>query len=503
MQRRRRHSGAGAAKEEPMKKEALNPFLPLDTYIPDGEPHVFGDRVYLFGSHDKENGETFCMLDYEIWSAPVDDLSDWTSRGINYRAEQDPHYGGKMVYMYASDCVRGNDGRYYLYYCLSGPRGQGGYDNPISVAVCDEPDGKYEYLGQVRTADGKPFRERVCFDPGLINDDGTVRLYFGTTLPWLEVIPVRFIRNIAIGRRTARTAREAASGILGSYTAELEDDMLTLRTEPVRIDSSISGEGYREHGFFEASSVRKIDGKYYFIYSTVQNHELCYAVSDRPDGGFVFGGTIISNGDVWYNGRLPEDRLNHTGTNHGSIEKINGKWYVFYHRLTHNSDYSRQACAEQIEILGDGSIPQVEMTSCGLNGGPLKMGTYPAAVCCNLTNGHMQQATNSKEKTDEPCVTSASGERFVSGIADGTLMGWKYFEGAGERQLALQSRSTGSGAFEILAGEKGPVIGKVETGPSEEWSWTEGRFSPESSIFPLYLRYRGEGKADLRQFTIT
>ena len=73
-----------------MKKQVFNPFLPLDAYIPDGEPHVFGDRVYLFGSHDKEGGDTFCMLPYEIWSAPVGDLSDWTNKGVNYRAEQDP-----------------------------------------------------------------------------------------------------------------------------------------------------------------------------------------------------------------------------------------------------------------------------------------------------------------------------------------------------------------------------------------------------------------------------
>jgi hypothetical protein len=36
------------------KRQVYNPFLPLHEYIPDGEPHVFGDRVYLFGSHDKE-----------------------------------------------------------------------------------------------------------------------------------------------------------------------------------------------------------------------------------------------------------------------------------------------------------------------------------------------------------------------------------------------------------------------------------------------------------------
>ena len=94
------------------RRQAVNPFLPLDRYIPDGEPHVFGDRVYLFGSHDKEGGETFCMLSYEIFSAPVDDLGSWTSKGINYRAEQDPlSKATGRPYMYAPDCVRGNDGR--------------------------------------------------------------------------------------------------------------------------------------------------------------------------------------------------------------------------------------------------------------------------------------------------------------------------------------------------------------------------------------------------------
>ena len=28
----------------------MNPLFPLNEYVPDGEPHVFGDRVYLYGS---------------------------------------------------------------------------------------------------------------------------------------------------------------------------------------------------------------------------------------------------------------------------------------------------------------------------------------------------------------------------------------------------------------------------------------------------------------------
>ena len=54
-----------------MKKQAFNPYLPSWEYVPDGEPHVFGDRVYVYGSHDRFNGETFCLNDYICWSAPV------------------------------------------------------------------------------------------------------------------------------------------------------------------------------------------------------------------------------------------------------------------------------------------------------------------------------------------------------------------------------------------------------------------------------------------------
>ena len=39
----------------------MNPYLPLYEYIPDGEPRIFGDRLYVYGSHDFAGGELgFC-----------------------------------------------------------------------------------------------------------------------------------------------------------------------------------------------------------------------------------------------------------------------------------------------------------------------------------------------------------------------------------------------------------------------------------------------------------
>lgn len=37
-----------------------NPYLPLWEYIPDGEPRVFGNRVYVYGSHDRVGHDQFC-----------------------------------------------------------------------------------------------------------------------------------------------------------------------------------------------------------------------------------------------------------------------------------------------------------------------------------------------------------------------------------------------------------------------------------------------------------
>lgn len=428
------------------KNQIYNPFLPLYEYIPDGEPHVFGDRVYHYGSHDKEGGDTFCMLDYVCYSAPVNDLTDWRYEGVIYQAKQDPRYPAPQ-YMYAPDVVQGNDGRFYLYYCMGGDYGQGVYQGPVSVAVCDTPAGKYEYLGVVKNPDGSPMLKYICFDPAVLNDDGTIRLYYGTQYDYEERND--FLTNdfylqdeIEMFGRSREEIFSYPDSIMGPVMAVLSDDMLTVKEEAKHIiPYRVKGTSFEAHPFFEGSSMRKVGKKYYFIYSSWQNHELCYATSDQPDRDFVFGGTIVSNGDIGYRGRDAQHKLNMTGTTHGSIIEINGQWYVFYHRLTHKSDYSRQACAEKIRILEDGSIPQAEMTSCGLNDGPLSAeGTYPAVIACNLTNGHMPHGSNSVFQISFPNVTHKGQERFIAEIEDHTLIGYKYFECRSVKQFGITYR---------------------------------------------------------------
>ena len=125
--------------------QAFNPYLPSWEYIPDGEPHVFGDRVYVYGSHDRFRGHAYCLNDYVCWSAPVDDLADWRYEGVIFKKTDDPDNADGEGCLFAPDVTRGPDGRYYLYYVLSNR----GY---VSVAVCDTPAGRYQFLGNVRYA---------------------------------------------------------------------------------------------------------------------------------------------------------------------------------------------------------------------------------------------------------------------------------------------------------------------------------------------------------------
>ena len=525
------------------KRQVFNPFLPLNEYIPDGEPHVFGDRVYIYGSHDKEGGYTFCMQDYVTYSAPVNDLSDWRYEGVIYKASQDSRYPNPQ-YLFAPDVVQGNYGKYYLYYCMGGDYGCKGYTGPIGVAVSDSPAGKFKFLGYVKNPDGTPMMKYVCFDPAAINDNGTIRIYYGTQYGYEEQDDFneneKYINEeIEMFGRTKEEILSYPDSIMGPSMVVLEDDMLTVKEEAKHIiPYRVKGTSFERHPFFEGSSMRKVGDKYYFIYSSWQNHELCYATSDYPDKDFIFGGTIVSNGDIGYNGRTESEKLNMTGTTHGSIIEINNQWYVFYHRLTHKSDYSRQACAEKIYIDSDGNIAQVEVTSCGLNDEPLKAeGEYPSIIACNITNGHMPHGSNSIYTFPFPNVTNIGDERFIAEVENETLIGYKYFKFSGNKNISVTIRKetennkvkleapkridercdaevkrcasfkdnakiAEESYIDILNEEKGKSIGRISIPDNLEDKWCRigGNVNFPDGVYPLYFVYHGKNSIQIKSF---
>ena len=486
-----------------MERKMPNPFLPLNEYIPDGEPHVFEGRVYLYGSHDKACSDRFCVNDYTVWSAPIDDLSKWKCHGVTYRKDQDPRSkNGKLVDFYAPDCVRGNDGRYYLYYSAMGPNTKS--FGPMSVAVSDYPYGPFSYLGDIRTKDGKPLLKYLNNDPAVLNDNGRIWLYYGWGLgrDFRSKIfaPILNLVQSKLFERPITEIKATKPSILSCAVCELADDMLTVKEEvkPV-LDSKTTAPKdslLYHHAFYEAPSIRKINDTYYLIYSSGENNELCYATSKHPDHGFEYRGVIISNSDIGYKGnRTP---LAPGGTIHGGIENINGEWYVFYHRCTNNTDFSRQACAERITILPDGSIPQVQITMQGMSKDPIfSSGSIPASYACNLiTKKRVKLGWGEPQK--EPRITEINGEVIVSDIKDGTMLGYKYFFIPENRELKVVYRSKGKGVIRVFEKINDSLLGEIIISDENQWHQSEVSIPLPCGVHSLFLNYEGKGKIDIK-----
>lgn len=428
-----------------MNRQAVNPYLPSWEYIPDGEPHVFNGRVYVYGSHDRFNAPIFCVNDYVCWSAPTDDLSDWRCEGVIFRKNQDPKNKLGLRLLFAPDVTRGPDGRYYLYYAFD-------FMGVMGVATCDTPAGQYQFLGHIRYSDGtiwgRKNGDQFPFDPGVLTDnDGRVWLYSGFYTPTPAIVT---------GGKKLRND--------GGTVVELERDMVTIKGEPKVIFPKTGPGSFPGHEFFEASSIRKDGDRYIFVYSSRHNHELCYATSDRPDGGFTFGGTLVSQGDLFLDGRTQEkDGLNYLGNTHGGLLNIGEDWYIFYHRQTNRHSYSRQACAEKLERTPDGGFRQAEVTSCGLNGGPLKgEGWYEARIACNLWSkdgvGRYDGPSPRKRLEAHPYFTQSGGDRerdgdqYIANMRDGAVAGFKYFQMDGATEIVVKVGGDGKG--KLLVSEK-------------------------------------------------
>lgn len=463
------------------KKQAYNPYLPSWEYIPDGEPYVFGDRVYVYGSHDFYNGYVFCMGDYVCWSAPVDDLGNWRYEGVIYPRNADPlNRDGKMC-LYAPDITVGPDGRYYLYYVL---------DKVciVSVAVSDSPAGRFEFYGYVHYPDGTRLGERAGdepqFDPGVLTEGEKTYLYTGFC------------------GRGDKSRSGAMLTVLGA-------DMLTVETPPAIVAPGCeysAGTGFEGHAYFEAASIRKANGKYYFIYSSTPMHELCYAVSDRPDGKFVYGGVLVSNCDLHIDTYKPADKpMAYGANNHGSMVEIGGEWYIFYHRHTNGTWYSRQGCAEKLTILPDGSIPQAEMTSCGLNGGPLRgEGEYGAYLACNLFTD-TESVYVGGDRFPKIMQDGRDGDEepgYIGNMQDTATAGFKYFDCKNVAKIAVKTRGYADGCFEVRTAWDGPLLAKIPIQSSNVWEEHSAPVEIADGTQAVYLTYRGGGNASLLSFSL-
>ena len=123
------------------------------------------------------------------------------------------------------------------------------------------------------------------------------------------------------------------------------------------------GQNPLDFNFFEASSIRQVGNKYVMVFSGYSGKEyglgntnsaLRYAYGDSPLGPWRSGGVLVDSRGVVLN----EDGSKLITTNaahntHGSLQEINGQWYVFYHRPPRGFGNARQTMVAPVKITWD------------------------------------------------------------------------------------------------------------------------------------------------------
>jgi len=487
---------------------AQNPYLPLWEHVPDGEPRVFEDpdrpgrlRVYVVGSHDTHY-DSYCGNDVRMWSAPVEDLSQWRDEGPLFR-----HFAyGEWDTMYAPDLVavvnrQTGKKEYWLYPHSRGWRRVG------TVCRGPRPDGPFTPVNL--TPDGTQ-----CVEGSLIDFDPSV---------FVEPVDDKKDKDYATGYRAYvyygfkhSTAYELDPRNMYAVRpgTEVHDYFLpashsygVLCDPPGRdYPALMAGQKPGDFNFFEASSIRQVGNKYVMVFSGYSgpeyglgstNSALRYAYGDSPLGPWRSGGVLVDSRGVV----LSEDGSTLVASNaahntHGSLQEVNGQWYVFYHRPPRGYGYARQAMVAPVKIVADkkpvakGGTVRItaydpfaknqEWTALAGNGnhytgaevtsegfqifGLPPYRYYSAGIACYLSNQQWLQ--------DNYDVWSDHMD--LAGITAGGIVGFKYFGFGGLQQdtkgvrafdgarkgdgtqLVLNLTACGNGAFRIRVMLDGP-----------------------------------------------
>ena len=484
---------------------AQNPYLPLWEHLPDGEPRVFEDpdnpgklRAYIIGSHDTHFRE-YCGNDIRMWSAPVEDLSQWRDEGPIFQW----FVNGQWDTMFAPDLVevvdKGTGKKTYWLY----PHSRGWRRVPM-VCKSDRPDGPFTPVNL--TEDGSQCLpgSLIDFDPSVFIETITNKKDPDYNKGFRAYVFYGFQHSTAceLDQNTMYSQRPGTSLIDPFIPASSRDGKL-LDKEGSEYKALYKGQNPLDFNFFEASSIRQVGNKYVMVFSGYSGQEyglgatnsaLRYAFGDSPLGPWRSGGVLVDSRGVVPNEDGSHLITTNAGHNtHGSLQQINGQWYVFYHRPPRGFGFARQAMVAPVKITWDkkpvakggvvkitGYDPYVkdnewiaaatdgntytgaEVTSEGFQiFGLPPYQYYSAGIACFMTGG-----TNSNEwMQDNFDIWNNSMD--LAGITNGGIVGFKYFGFGGltadtkgiktfkgiqkgdEAKLNIRLTPGGHGAFKI------------------------------------------------------
>lgn len=487
---------------------AQNPYLPLWEHLPDGEPRVFEDpdnpgkmRAYIIGSHDVSY-KGYCGNDIRIWSAPVENLTDWRDEGPVFS-----HYvNGKWDTMFAPDLVEVKDkttGKktYWLY-----PHSRGWRRVPM-VCKGDRPDGPFTPVNL--NADGTACVEGsiIDFDPSVFVENITNKKDPDYERGFRAYVFYGFRHSTAFELDQSNMyAVRPGTEIHDYFIPASERYGKLLDPAGTQYPALYNGQNPGDFNFFEASSIRQVGNKYVMVFSGYSgpdyglgstNSALRYAYGDSPLGPWRSGGVLVDSRGVVPNENGTElVGMNAAHNTHGSLQEINGQWYVFYHRPPRGFGFARQAMVAPVKIEWDkkpvakgGKVRIVgydpyskdnewtaqasngmrytgaEVTSEGFNiFGLPPYAYYSAGIACYMSDQQWMQ--------DNFDVWNNSMD--LAGIKNGGVVGFKYFgfgglakhtkginafEGTGKgdnTKLCINMTPKGKGAFRVRVMLDGP-----------------------------------------------
>lgn len=318
--------------KDPIKEHTA---LVTDRYSADPSAHVFGDKIYIYASHDRSGTskytdpvDKFDMVDYKVISINKS-LTKVTDHDFALKLEDIPWAKRQL---WAPDAAYANN-KYYLYFPAKAAHGE----FEIGVAIGDRPEGPFSPLPT-------SIPGSYSIDPAVFKDvDGTYYMYYGG-------IGGGFLQNHDSEANQALPPGQQLA--VAPRVVKMKTNMVEFDEKPKEIallnqDGSPMLSTDSDKRFFEAAWVHRYNGKYYFSYSTGDTHYIVYATGDNPYGPFTYQGIILHPVVGW--------------TTHHSIVKFKGQWYLFYHdsQLSGGITHQRNVKMCKLHYDKDGKIEPI------------------------------------------------------------------------------------------------------------------------------------------------
>jgi len=421
---------------------AQNPII-TNQYSADPSARVFGDKVYVYPSHDippapgKGRPNWFVMEDYHVFSSL--NLSDWTDHGMIVHQNKVPWVKPDSYNMWAPDCIYRN-GKYYFYFpATPSDTTAGGRGFSIGVAIADKPTGPF-------VPQETPIKNVRGIDPNVfIDKDGQAYLY------WSQ-------GNI--------------------YGAKLKENMLELASSPVILQQ------LPEKGLKEGPFLFERNGLYYMTYPHVEKkiERLEYAVGNSPLGPFKFTGVIM------------DESATGCWTNHHSLLNFKNQWYLFYHHndLSPAFDKNRSVRIDSLFFNPDGIIKKVIPT---LRGVGLTKASQKIQVDRYSNISDRGASVGFLDTTDRfkgwKIHFSAPGAWLQYNSVD--------FGAKPPVKAVFRAASTKGGTLQIrINSVSGPVLAELNIPGNTSWETVGSEVKlPETGVKHLFVTMKSEGDVEI------